>query len=427
MGWDERKAVELNEVGWWSGWGKVLWLGTGCYVLQSQDFDESFFNRAGFLSCDASSDQLRKVEAAFRSNGRDSHVMVFESCTRSVSSLKKRGYAAVDGMTVLKMGEPAFHASDAVQVRRVGFRDLDAWCEAYLLSFYGDLDLKPRVMRLARRFAKSDSVTLLIAELDGKVAGVTALYRSPLLLGLYCLGTLPNLRRRGVAGALLSSAQTIAAAEGRKFVLQSLLSEGAGSYYLKVGFERLYVKELLRKPAMTEGQVADEPRAVSLGIAVKRDAGTGPHLFTGVFQGFEEVEAVRKIFGQATKDVLSELLVEVVDERGYMHVNAVKGSIAVSGGYLKEGNEKYLYLDAIHELVHVRQHLEGKELWDRSYKYVDRPTELEAYRVAVDEARRIGFTDGQLVDYLKVEWVSDDDFRKFLVTLGVKAGKQGPA
>jgi hypothetical protein len=52
---------------------------------------------------------------------------------------------------------------------------------------------------------------------------------------------------------------------------------------------------------------------------------------------------------------------------------------------------------------------------------VDRPTEIEAYRVAVDEARRIGLTEAEVVDYLKVEWVSEEDFHRFLVTLGVTA------
>jgi hypothetical protein len=64
--------------------------------------------------------------------------------------------------------------------------------------------------------------------------------------------------------------------------------------------------------------------------------------------------------------------------------------------------------------------MEGKELWDRRYKYVDRPTEIEAYEVAVAEAHRIGLDDDQIAEYLKVEWVSADDFRRFLKTLDVR-------
>ncbi len=35
--------------------------------------------------------------------------------------------------------------------------------------------------------------------------------------------------------------------------------------------------------------------------------------------------------------------------------------------------------------------------------YVDRPTEIEAYQTTVAEAKRIGMTDEQIIEYLKTE------------------------
>lgn len=160
---------------------------------------------------------------------------------------------------------------------------------------------------------------------------------------------------------------------------------------------------------------------LELKVRIERTAELGSIPFRHVFSGFERVSAVRAIFGDQTDRVLAELTVEIVESRGYLRINDEKGSIIVNSKYLREGHERYLYLDIIHELVHIRQHKEGKELWDETYKYVDRPTEIEAYKAAVDEARRIGLTEAELMDYLKVEWVSEDDFRRFLVTLGVKA------
>ncbi len=159
-----------------------------------------------------------------------------------------------------------------------------------------------------------------------------------------------------------------------------------------------------------------EPR-----VRIERSAGLGESPFKHVFGGFESVNAVRAIFGDQTEKVLAELMVEVIESRGYLRINDEKGSIIVNSRYLREGHERHIYLDVIHELVHIRQHREGKELWDENYSYVDRPTEIEAYGAAVEEARRIGLTDDELVDYLKVEWVSEEDFGRFLVTLGVKA------
>ena len=155
-------------------------------------------------------------------------------------------------------------------------------------------------------------------------------------------------------------------------------------------------------------------------VSIERDAGPGTFPFTQVFKGFEKVGAVKAIFGPNTKKILTELKVEVADGRGYMRINDEEDSIVVNSKYLREGQETHVYLDVIHELVHIRQHMEGKELWDERFAYVDRPTEIEAYRVAIEEGRRIKLTDDELVEYLKVEWVPEEDFLRMLRTLGVK-------
>ena len=161
---------------------------------------------------------------------------------------------------------------------------------------------------------------------------------------------------------------------------------------------------------------------VDLGVCIERKVPIGAHSFMMVFGGFERVRAVKTIFGSKTKEVLGGLSVDVVDGRGYMRIDDDKESIVVNAKYLREGNEVDVYLDVIHELVHIRQHREGKELWDKKYEYVDRPTEIEAYRVAVKEARRIGMDEERVTQYLKVEWISEEAFEKFLKNVGVKTG-----
>lgn len=159
---------------------------------------------------------------------------------------------------------------------------------------------------------------------------------------------------------------------------------------------------------------------MKLGVVIARDVPIGRLPFKDVFGGFEKVAAVRSIFGRSTNRVLTDLEVEIEDGRGYMRINDKRGSIMVNAKYLKEGEEIHLYLDVVHELVHIRQHMEGKELWDKRYTYVDRPTELEAYRAALGEAKRLGLKEEKIVDYLKVDWVTDEDFTRFLRTLGLK-------
>jgi hypothetical protein len=155
-------------------------------------------------------------------------------------------------------------------------------------------------------------------------------------------------------------------------------------------------------------------------VRMKRNVMTGSFPFRDVFAGFEALEAVRSLFGDRTDKILSDLRVDVQARPGYLRVDDETGNIVVSGEYLRSGDERYLYLDVVHELVHVRQFMEGKELFDSSYSYVDRPTEIEAYRACVAEGKKIGMNDAEVVEYLRVEWITEEEFGRLLASVGVK-------
>jgi hypothetical protein len=86
---------------------------------------------------------------------------------------------------------------------------------------------------------------------------------------------------------------------------------------------------------------------------------------------------------------------------------------------LNTGDKTDIYLDVIHELCHVKQHMDGKELFDSKYDYVDRPTEVEAYRYTVQEAKRLGLSDERIFQYLKTEWMSGEDLKRLVKNLDV--------
>ena len=142
--------------------------------------------------------------------------------------------------------------------------------------------------------------------------------------------------------------------------------------------------------------------------------------FTDYFKGFEKVEAVRRIFGEKTEEVLRNLRVGFTWIGGYMWVNSIDGHLMVNSNYLNNGDRVDIYLDIIHELVHVRQFMDGKKLFDDHYSYIDRPTEIEAYGYAVKEARRLGLSNERICEYLKTEWISDEDLKRLAKTLNVK-------
>lgn len=156
-------------------------------------------------------------------------------------------------------------------------------------------------------------------------------------------------------------------------------------------------------------------------VKILRNPKIQTHPFTDYFQGFEKVEAIRQIFGDKTDEVLRNLRVEFVSSRrAYMGVSDIDGHLIVGAHYLKDGDITEIYLDVIHELVHLKQFADGKELFESRYNYVDRPTEIEAYEVAVKEARRLGLSEEQIYTYLRTEWMTDEEFKRLASTLNVK-------
>lgn len=141
-------------------------------------------------------------------------------------------------------------------------------------------------------------------------------------------------------------------------------------------------------------------------ISINRNVDSGTFKFKEIFLGFEHLDAVIGTFGKETNLVLEELKVEVFPRKGYMGVSDEDGHIFASKYYLNEGELWSVYLDAVHELVHVKQFKEGKNLFDSAYAYGDRPTEVEAYQVTVEEARRIGLDEQEIFSYLEVPWMT---------------------
>ena len=161
------------------------------------------------------------------------------------------------------------------------------------------------------------------------------------------------------------------------------------------------------------------PRAV--GVSYPRIVKLTYRPFTQYFKGFDRVEAVRAIFGARTAQILKALKVEFFSSKwGYMGVSDEDGHLVVSAHYLRTGNRRDIYLDVVHELVHVKQFRDGRQLFPEDFEYSTAPTEIEAYKVCIAEGRRLGMTDPEVLEYLKVPWMDDKDWRRLARNLGLK-------
>jgi hypothetical protein len=123
-----------------------------------------------------------------------------------------------------------------------------------------------------------------------------------------------------------------------------------------------------RQDASTVGRTAS--RSLKLHVGVNRET-PPPALqpFTDYFEGFEKVEAVRKVFGDKTEAVLAGLKIGFISNRRmYMGIRDDDGNIAVGTYHLRHSTKRVLYLDIVHELFHIKQWMRDKEWFTREHE-----------------------------------------------------------
>jgi hypothetical protein len=142
---------------------------------------------------------------------------------------------------------------------------------------------------------------------------------------------------------------------------------------------------------------------------VVRTLQTGLHPYRTLLPRIDESPALQRIQSPATPigPLLDSARVQIRRRDGYCYVDVKIPAIVLSEDYYFQANPLDLYLDLIHELTHLRQLAEGVNIWDHSLEYVDRPTEIEGYAVAVEEGIRLGMSEAEVTRHLSNPWMSE--------------------
>lgn len=189
--------------------------------------------------------------------------------------------------------------------------------------------------------------------------------------------------------------------------------------------------ELTRMSKPSRSKPAPPP-----GFQIVRSVAPGRHRLLQVFPGLDQLTAFRRypVSEKARQNLARRTEVEIIPRPGeFMYVAphalpkdadprwkpivSATDCIVIGDEHLKRSPEMVLFLDIIHEIIHLLQRQNGRELWDDDYSYVDRPTELEAYAFTMGEARRLGAMPAFLREYLKVEWTTSAQHRRLLLNL----------
>ncbi|WP_433199130.1 GNAT family N-acetyltransferase [Nocardia sp. CA-107356] len=241
-----REQVLLHPI----GSGVAVWAGAG------SPLDKVVGVGMGGAFDDA---ELDAVEQAFAERGAP---VQFEVSTLAdpavVECLTRRGYVLFGFENVLGLRlDPDRQAqvADGVQIRDVGHEEFDTWVNVVVDGFatpdtqgVASHEEFPReaIERAERDLTATTGFVGSLAWIDGVPAGGASLRLSDGVAQLCGAATLPEFRRRGVQGSLLSMRLAAAAAAGCDLaVVTTLPGSKSQQNVQKLGFQLLYPRAIL--------------------------------------------------------------------------------------------------------------------------------------------------------------------------------------
>jgi len=147
-----------------------------------------------------------------------------------------------------------------------------------------------------------------------------------------------------------------------------------------------------------------------------RGLGLGEHRFLTLLPVALDSPAVRLIETNAfpVSFLMKRARIWLLAKEGFCWIDETVPCIVLTQHYYQNGNDLDLYLDLLHELTHIRQIFEGRDVWEEKIPYHRRPTEIEGYAVAVAEGRRLGMDELAIIKHLSNPWMTTDQVAELL-------------
>jgi GNAT superfamily N-acetyltransferase len=234
---DDYGRMEENEWAFCSLWSKEIKIRCARALVNPRLKGDYFFNRATIENCNVPYEQAAR---AFWDAGIDCHLYF--------RSQPPQNLRVADTMYVLKSVKKSGPIRARVTVCTPS--DIATWIDVFCRSFSVP-EWKDEVERIITTNAKKLDLLLAYNDDDDMPAGCAALFTKNNMTGVYCLGTVPAQRSRGVAKSILNFAKALSEKRGLVLFLQTLASENLLGLYKSAGFETSYTKAICVIPKKT--------------------------------------------------------------------------------------------------------------------------------------------------------------------------------
>lgn len=228
------QKVEENDLGFTSIWSKPKQLECGILFINQQLPDDIFFDKLTNITC-TSEKMLDDAVSLFRKYNTKPFVYSLDYAELE-SLFSKKGFVHYDTQHALVKKATS---STKPKVRKISHDDSMLWartfCQAYDCQEW--LDAVDGIVK--------NSLTLVEYILDESASSCMALYQKNSIMGLYCLGTVPGMRSKGLATSLIDFAIHEVNQKNLEFLmLETYEKDNLLAFYTKLGFEKLYQKKI---------------------------------------------------------------------------------------------------------------------------------------------------------------------------------------
>ena len=228
--------IEENDLGFTAIWSKMKALECGTLFINANLPNDLFFDKLTNITC-LSEKMIDDVIEIFHENKM--HPFVYTLNNQKLEELLLiKNFKFYDTQYVLK--KSALPDNKNFLVHQIGKKDSFLWADIFCKS-YDCYDWVNEVNSIVRD--SSLQVEYLIDEKHN--ASCVALFEKNSILGLYCLGTIPEKRKKGLAKLLINYALNKVKSRNLDFLmLETYHRDGLLDFYSKLGFEKVYEKKI---------------------------------------------------------------------------------------------------------------------------------------------------------------------------------------
>ena len=228
--------MEENELGFTGMWTEMTTLECGLLFSNRNLRDDIFFDKLTNITC-LSEKMIDDALFLFHRHNTRPFIYVLNNSGLE-ELLRKKGFTFYDTQHVLKKSTET--NQENLPIHHIARKDSLLWADIFCKS-YECPEWIDEVNAIVRK-SISEVEYLVDSEYN---ASCVALYEKNSVLGLYCLGTVQEKRRKGLAKLLITCALNQVKTKKLDFLmLETYQRDGLLEFYSKLGFEKVYEKKI---------------------------------------------------------------------------------------------------------------------------------------------------------------------------------------